>query len=350
MGGNLSIVRFTNVDKSYRSGFALRKKPVLHDISFELAPGEVFAYLGHNGAGKSTSVKAMLGLIGIDAGQIEVFGRRPGSRQALGRLGYLPENPYFYDHLTGEEFLQLVAQLCDLERGSRRARIAATLERVGMAANAKERLRSYSKGMLQRIGLAQAILNDPELLILDEPMGGLDPVGRAQMRSLIEELAAQGKTIFLCSHILADVEAVADRAAILSGGALRRIVDLKELRVEGRRLAIECRGLNEPASERLTRFGHEVNELGDSHRIVVDEQSAVAKVVAEIDAVGGRLLSVHPVRRSLEEIFLKEVGHVQPGQDPADVESTVSSLLDAVGESTHLRTSDEGSKSVEIPS
>lgn len=350
MGGSLSIVRFASVDKSYRSGFALRKKAVLYDISFQLEPGEVFAYLGHNGAGKSTSVKAMLGLIGIDAGHIEIFGTRPGSRDALRRVGYLPENPYFYDHLTGEEFLQLVAQLCDLDRATRRRRIDEVLERVGMETNAGQRLRGYSKGMLQRIGLAQAILHDPELLILDEPMGGLDPLGRAQMRRIIEELAAQGKTIFLCSHILADVEAVADRAAILSGGLLRRVVDLHELRIQGRRIQIECRGLVEPAIGHLRRLGHDVTLHGESHHIVVHDQSAVPEVVAQIDGAGARLLNVQPVRRSLEEIFLEEVGHVQPGQGPDDVRSTVSSLLEAVGESTPVHESGQGSKSVEIPS
>lgn len=321
----MSIAQLKNVKKSYRSGFALRRTEVLHGIDFEIEEGEVFAYLGHNGAGKSTTVKALLGLIRADEGEIRVLGCRAGDRRALRRMGYLPENPYFYDHLTGREFVQLAAQLCGLDRGSTRRRVGEVLELCGMQLAADNRLRSYSKGMLQRIGLAQALVHEPELLVLDEPMGGLDPVGRAQIRQIIANLSAENRTIFLCSHILADVELLADRAAILSQGHLKRIVDLHELRVEGRRMEVHCRGLREEDVQRLRSEGHDVEIGGEAHSVFVDDESRVADVIGRIHAADARLLSVQPVRRTLEEIFLSEVGAAATSSD-----SVVVSMVEAV--------------------
>ena len=326
-GAVVSVIRFSGVHKAYRSDFLRRERPVLHDISFEVNPGETFAYLGHNGAGKSTTVKAMLGLIRIDAGQIEVLGAPVGSRSSLARLGYLPENPYFYDHLSAREFLQLAARLCGLRRAAASRRVDAVLELVELSARAGERLRGYSKGMLQRIGLAQALVHEPELLILDEPMGGLDPLGRAQMRRIVEELARSGKTIFLCSHILSDVEAIADRAAILSAGKLRRIVDLEEMRGTVAGYEIHCVGLSEPG---LAEFGLRPSD-GPGRRgtiqIPIDEQTQLPRTLARIDALGGRVLAVQPRRQSLEALFLREVAGAKPGHRPDDALEQISAMM-----------------------
>lgn len=304
----MTACRFHQVHKAYRSGFLFRKLPVLRGVSFEISRGETFAYLGHNGAGKTTTIKALLGLIGVDSGEVELLGHAPGHKAGLSRLGYLPENPYFYDHLSGRELLQLVADLHGLARREARSRIGEALELVGMADRADRRMRGYSKGMLQRVGLAQALLNDPELVILDEPMSGLDPMGRAQIRSIVQHLKSLGKTIFLSSHILADVEAVADRAAIVSGGELRRVVDLHELHGAREQMVLHCRHLPAEAAQALRDGGCTIEVEHELSRVAVPEPADLPSAVARVQASGARLLQVAPRRRSLEEIFLQELG------------------------------------------
>ena len=311
------VLSFQDVDKSFTSDFTRRKRPVLRGVSFEVQQGETLAYLGHNGAGKTTSIKALLGLIKIDGGRIELFGRPPGHRESLARIGYVPEKPYFYDHLTGREFLQLVADLHGVERREARARIGEVLELVSMQKKSDQRMRTYSKGMLQRIGLGQALINDPDLLVLDEPMGGLDPMGRHHIRTIVGELKERGKTILMSSHILADVEAVADRAAILSEGALKRMVDLRDRAVDGRSMEIQCRGLSVPAQDSLARQGLDCERSNDVVRVRVTERDQVAGVIQAIQDQGGYLLQVAPVRMDLERIFLAEVGAATVGSDPA---------------------------------
>lgn len=312
----MTVCAFVRVDKSYRSDFLFRRTPVLQDITFSVEEGETLAYLGHNGAGKTTSIKALLGLIRIERGRITVFGQPAGRRDVLARVGYLPENPYFYDHLTGRELLQLVSDLHGLPRSKARSRQEKVLEMVSMAEKADLRLRTYSKGMLQRIGLAQAIVADPELLILDEPMGGLDPVGRYQIRNIISDLKAQGTTIFLSSHILSDVESIADRAAILSAGRLRRIVDLRDLPRDRRRMEVQCKHVPGDLAQQLTRAGLEIEERGEAHHILVPRQRDLPDLLRTLDESGARLLQVTPRRASLEDIFLAEVEGVRPGERP----------------------------------
>lgn len=303
----MSVLRFIDVDKRFVSDFTRRKRTILDGVRFEVQAGETFAYLGHNGAGKTTSIKAMLGLIRIDGGSIEIFGRPPGHRDALARIGYVPEKPYFYDHLTGREFLQLVADLHDVGRREARQRIGEVLELVSMDAKADQRMRTYSKGMLQRIGLGQALINDPDLLVLDEPMGGLDPMGRHHIRTIVSELKNRGKTIFMSSHILGDVEAVADRAAILSEGKLRRIVDLDDRAADNRGLVVQCRGLDDVSSERVAGAGVRCERVGDVVNFVVEERSQLGEVVSTIQSAGGYVLQVAPQRMDLERIFLAEI-------------------------------------------
>jgi len=303
----VSVLRFRNVSKFFVSDFTRRKRQILHDVSLEVEAGETLAYLGHNGAGKTTSIKAMLGLIRIDGGEIEIFGRPPGDRKALERIGYVPEKPYFYDHLTGREFLRLVADLHGVPRRDAKRRIGEVLDLVSMQDKADQRMRTYSKGMLQRIGLGQALINDPSLLVLDEPMGGLDPMGRHHIRTIVSELKARGKTILMSSHILGDVEAVADRAAILSEGHLRRIVDLDDRTADTRGLEIQCRALDEAGQVRITSAGYECERSNEIVRVRTEDRARLGDVISMIQAAGGYVLRVAPIRMDLERVFLAEV-------------------------------------------
>ena len=339
----MSLLSFQDVDKSFTSDFTRKKHQVLHHVSFEVHEGETLAYLGHNGAGKTTSIKALLGLIRIDAGEILLFGHPPGHKEALARIGYVPEKPYFYDHLTAREFLQLVADLHGVDKRTAKSRIGEVLDLVSMQDDADQRMRTYSKGMLQRIGLAQALVNDPDLLVLDEPMGGLDPMGRHHIRTIVAELKARGKTILMSSHILGDVEAIADRAVILSEGRLRRVVDLDDRDADRRGLEIQCRALPEGAEASIQGEGITCERNHDVVNVRVTDRDAVAGIIQEIQRVGGYLLQVRPVRMDLERIFLEEVTNGSPGtgarSSDADAETRahVRRILDHIttGESNH---------------
>jgi ABC-2 type transport system ATP-binding protein len=217
------VVQTFGLSKSYRTGFWLNKVVTpLKQCSLVVYPGQTFGLLGPNGAGKTTLLKTLLGIIRPTSGRGFVLGESLGDRGIKQRLGYLPENPYFYDYLTGWEFLEFTAGLFQLPTSVKRKRIPELLDLVGLAQSAakKKQMRRYSKGMLQRVGMAQALINDPDLIFLDEPMSGLDPLGRFQMREIILSLKSQGKTIFFNSHVLSDVELICDRVAILAQGEL----------------------------------------------------------------------------------------------------------------------------------
>ncbi len=229
---HLPVVQVSGLKKAYRTGFWLNQKVVsLKGCSLSVFAGETFGLLGPNGAGKTTLLKTLLGIVRPTAGRGFLFGQPLGDRAVKQRVGYLPESPYFYDYLTGWEFLQYTAGLFQIPASVQRQRIPQLLDLVGLAQSAarKKQLRKYSKGMLQRVGMAQALINDPELVFLDEPMSGLDPLGRYQMREIILSLKAQGKTIFFNSHVLADVEVICDRVAILVQGELICVGSLNEL-------------------------------------------------------------------------------------------------------------------------
>lgn len=315
-----TILRLAEVKKSFASDFLRRRREVLQGVSLEVRRGEAFAFLGHNGAGKTTTIKALLGLIRIDGGEIELLGHAPGDRAALARIGYLPENPYFYDHLTGHELLQLMAELHGLDRRNSRRRVGEILELVGMEDRASRPLRSCSKGMLQRIGLGQALINDPELVVLDEPMGGLDPIGRHHIRAILAELKARGKTIFLSSHILSDVEAFADRASILREGSLRRIVDLNA-EVHGfRTMELQCRGLSSDEVEGICAQGFVLEHRNDITWIRIDEQHKIAEAVIAVQKTGAQILQLAPLRTSnLEQLFVQELAAGSDATDGIDV-------------------------------
>jgi ABC-2 type transport system ATP-binding protein len=242
-----TVIETFELKKVYRTGFWLNQKvTTLQHLALQVFQGETFGLLGPNGAGKTTLLKILLGIIRPTAGRALLLGKSLGDRAVKQRLGYLPENPYFYDYLTGWEFLQYAAGLFGIPAEVQRQRIPELLELVGLAQTAarKKQLRQYSKGMLQRIGMAQALINDPEVVFLDEPMSGLDPLGRYQIREIILLLKAQGKTIFFNSHVLSDVEKICDRVAILAQGELLCVGSMQELLGIADRYQLKIRGGN----------------------------------------------------------------------------------------------------------
>ena len=216
-----AAIHTEKLGKIYRVGFFMRRVEGLRDLNLDVQPGEAFGFIGPNGAGKTTTIKILMGLHSATSGSAEIFGTPVGEARARRRVGFLLERPYFYEHLTAREVLHFYGQLFDMETQLRKHRVEMLLERVQLERFADVTLAKYSKGMLQRVGLCQALLHDPDLIVLDEPMSGLDPVGRALVRDLILEQREAGKTVFFSSHILSDVEAICDRVAILVGGQLR---------------------------------------------------------------------------------------------------------------------------------
>ncbi len=222
-------IRTAQLGKIYRVGFFMRRVEGLRDLNLEVRPGEAFGFVGPNGAGKTTTIKILMGLHSATSGSAELFGVPVENSNARKRVGFLPERPYFYEHLTAREVLHFYGQLFEMDATFRTERVEMLLERVQLQRFADVTLAKYSKGMLQRVGLCQALLHDPDLIVLDEPMSGLDPVGRALVRDLILEQRKEGKTVFFSSHILSDVEAICDRVAILVGGELRECGELEEV-------------------------------------------------------------------------------------------------------------------------
>ena len=300
----MPIVQFDHVAKSLPYGFWLRRKPVLRDVTLSVRRGEVYGFLGPNGAGKTTSMKCLLGLLTPDQGSIKIFGR-PGSEPcARQKLGYLPEQPYFYPHLTGRELIEYFGRLFGLPAAIRRQRTDDLLERVGMGSKADVPIRQYSKGMLQRIGLAQALINDPELVILDEPMSGLDPIGRREIKDIILELKAKGSTVFFSSHILADAEALCDRVGLLFNGHILRESAVDELLEERVRYwEAACENL-QPAA--LPGFSPRTEQGGRLY-FRFDDADHLDRWADLVRRAGGRVVLVSPHRLTLEEYFVDAV-------------------------------------------
>jgi ABC-2 type transport system ATP-binding protein len=225
-----SAVRCEALQKTFVGGLLRRKVHALRGATFSVERGEIFGFVGPNGAGKTTCLRILMGLVFPTAGKAEVLGHAPGDVRAKRRVGFLPENPYFYEYLTARELLDFVGRLFGLDRSERARRAADLLERAGLAEAADRRLRSHSKGMLQRLGVAQALIGDPELLVLDEPMSGLDPIGRKDVRDLIAAQRERGRTVFFSTHILPDVVELCDRVAIIVRGEVRRVGPIDEMR------------------------------------------------------------------------------------------------------------------------
>ncbi len=300
-----TAIEVLGLSKTYRTGFWMNQRVTsLVDCTLSVPRGETFGLLGPNGAGKTTLLKLLLGIVPPTAGKGEVLGHPLGDRATKHRIGYLPENAYFYDYLTGWEFLEFMGSLFGMPPSTRRQRIADLLDLVGLAQSAarKKQLRQYSKGMLQRIGLAQALINDPELVFLDEPMSGLDPVGRYQIREVVLRLKRQGKTVFFNTHILSDVETICDRIGILNKGRLVCAGALVDLLGSDRGFRVSGRGGTAAA------LGTKLSQLefqGDRwHGYYTGDPGALLAALAEM---GAELFNLHRDRQSLEDFFIAQI-------------------------------------------
>ena len=293
-----------NLTKEYPYGFLhLKKRTSLEGLSMQVETGEVFGFIGPNGAGKSTTIKLLMGLIFPTTGSARILGKPISDVEMHRYIGYLPEQPYFYDYLTAAELLDYFARIHELSAAERHERIPRMLKKVGLETARKIHLRKYSKGMLQRVGLAQAILHDPKVVILDEPMSGLDPVGRREVRDIILELKREGKTVMFSTHILSDAEMLCDRVGVIVGGKLRgvgapgQIVDMK---TQGMEILFSAPSSNNaPLLSRATK-------TGERYRLQVTEAELYG-AIEQLRGAGARILSVSSVRATLEEFFMNLV-------------------------------------------
>ncbi len=309
----IEIIKLT---KEYKVGFwKTRVIRALDSLDLQVDTGEVFGLLGHNGAGKTTTLKTLFRLIFPTSGTARILGKELDDGTLHERVGYLPENPYFYDHLTPEEFLNYAGRLFGIGKGDLRRRVNQLLDRVGLTESRNVPLRKFSKGMVQRVGIAQALINDPEVVFLDEPMSGLDPVGRREVRDLVLQLRDEKKTVFFSTHILSDAETLCDRVAILNRGKLQGCGHLREilrLGVSSTELLLENPA--EGLLDELRPYTVSVIRAGDRVRLQIGEESNVAKILELVVHGNAKVVSLNPVKMSLEDYFLAQVSpHV--GQD-----------------------------------
>jgi ABC-2 type transport system ATP-binding protein len=285
-----AVIRVEDLHKTFALGFFRKKVDAVRGIAFEVQRGEIFGFVGPNGAGKTTTIKMLMGLIFPSKGTLELLGRPVPDAAAKRKLGFLPESPYFYDYLSGAELIDFFGRLFDLAPRERKQRGEKLLALVGLEKAAGLPLRKYSKGMLQRLGLAQALVGDPELVVLDEPMSGLDPIGRKEIRDLIAQLRAEGRTVFFSTHILSDVEMLCDRCAILVAGKLRDVGPLDRL-----------------LSPKLLHTEVVVDRAGQKEeKRLAPGDDVEAFLRAAIDG-GAKVVSVNPRRERLEDLFVREV-------------------------------------------
>lgn len=301
------VLEVKGLRKVFHIGFFRKRVEAVKNASFSVKRGEIFGLLGPNGAGKTTTIKSILRLIFPSAGEIRIFGRSADDREAAKRVGYMPENPYVYQYLKPLEFLDLCGRLTGIPKVERRDRSEAMVDRVGLRHAVDRPIGKFSKGMMQRIGLAQALLHDPELLILDEPMSGLDPIGRKEVRDVLLEQRARGKTLLFTSHILSDVELLCDRVVIMQRGEITsegKVHDL--LASAGRQVEIRLSGASPALKDSLASRGVVVDN-GEGHLTLrADGQKAVDEILRISNAAGARLDALVPERQTLENLFLQD--------------------------------------------
>jgi ABC-2 type transport system ATP-binding protein len=301
-----AAIEIDNLTKDYPYGFLhLKRKRSLEGLTMQVQDGEVFGFLGPNGAGKSTTIKLLMRLIFPDAGSAKILGKPISDIEMHRDIGYLPEQPYFYDYLTAAELLDYFARFYAFSATDRRDRVQRMLKKVGLETAGRIQLRKYSKGMLQRVGLAQAILHDPKVVILDEPMSGLDPLGRREVRDIILELKRDGRTVLFSTHILSDAEMLCDRVGVIVGGKLRGVGAPQEI------IGVKAHGMEilfEVASEKVTGLplAAQATRTGDRYRVHVEEAGLYA-ALDQLRAAGARILSVTQMKASLEEFFMSLV-------------------------------------------
>ena len=298
-----AAIEIENLTKDYPFGFLhLKKKTSLEGLTMTVEEGETFGFLGPNGAGKSTTIKLLVGLIFPTSGSARILGKPTSDIEMHRDIGYLPEQPYFYDYLTAAELLDYFARFHDLTAADRRERVQRMLEKVGLETARKIQLRKYSKGMLQRVGLAQAILHDPKVVILDEPMSGLDPVGRREVRDIIVELKREGKTVLFSTHILSDAEILCDRVGVIVGGKLRGVGapdEIVGLKAHGLEVLFEHSG----SAARAAALLGKATKTGSRYRLLVSEEELYA-TLEQLHGAGAKIVGVAQVKASLEEYFM----------------------------------------------
>ncbi|MDM7997787.1 MAG: ABC transporter ATP-binding protein [Acidobacteriota bacterium] len=302
---NMPVVEIENLTKDFAVGF-WKKRPMraLDALCLEVREGEIFGFLGPNGAGKSTTIKLLMHLLHPTSGTARILGQSVDSVSMHQHIGYLPENPYFYDYLTPRELLTYVGRLFGLRRKDLSNKVEALIEDVGLSRAANLQLRKFSKGMVQRIGIAQALINDPKIVFLDEPMSGLDPLGRMDVRRIIMALKARGVTVFFSSHILPDVEAICDRVAILNRGRLQEqgaLEDILKVRIEGHEVILS--GWTDSILGEIKQWCDEIRPMGDRLHLRVTNKENMERLLAFAFSNKLELISLNPIRQSLEDYF-----------------------------------------------
>jgi len=317
----MDVIRTEGLTKHYNTGF-WRPRPyvALQDLTFSVGQGEVFGCLGPNGAGKTTTLKLLMQLIFPTAGRAEILGRPVGDLAVRKRIGYLAENPYYYDNLTAEELLQYFARLFGSSASEGRRKASQLLDEVGIGAERRFQLRKFSKGMVQRVGIAQALVNDPEVVFLDEPMSGLDPIGRREVRELILRLRDRGCTVFFSSHVLSDAEALCSRVAILAKGRLvanGSLDDLVAFQAQGWELVVS--GLSEEALNRARGGVSTVTPLGGGRfALELPVTTLPERIIPELVKSGASIVSLNPIRGTLEDVFIARVRAAKDERTPND--------------------------------
>ncbi|MGA8860961.1 MAG: ABC transporter ATP-binding protein [Candidatus Sulfotelmatobacter sp.] len=306
----MPAIEILGLEKTYMVGF-WRKQPkcALSPLHLTVEDGEIFGFLGPNGAGKTTTLKLLMGLVFPTGGSARILGREWTDPSVKAQIGFLPEQPYFYDYLTAHELLEYYGQLSGVPAKQRKQRVEQVLQQVGLRDVKGVQLRKFSKGMLQRVGIGQAILHDPKLVFFDEPMSGLDPMGRREVRDLMEQLKHEGKTVFFSTHILSDAEALCDRVAIIHRGELRGVGAIEDLTssVQGK-VEVIWQGAQVPAS--IKALGAEIHVTPDRVRAIIDESQQDA-VIDALRREHQRLIAIIPVRTSLEAYFVEKLRHAE---------------------------------------
>jgi ABC-2 type transport system ATP-binding protein len=308
-----------DLKKTYRTPFTRKKVEALRGVTFSVERGHIFGFVGPNGAGKTTTIRTLMGLIRPTGGSARLLGEELPSRAARFKIGFLPESPYFYDYLDVGELCDLAGRLFGLAPAARKKRADELIERVGLSRARSQSLKKFSKGMLQRAGLAQALMNDPELVVLDEPMSGLDPIGRKEVRDLMLELRERGKTVFFSTHILSDVEAITDRVAIIARGQLQAHgtpAELVSRTLQGVDITVKLAAA--PDGDTLVEGATRVRRVGDELSLTLPADADVDAWIARAQAAGAKVVAVAPRHETLEELFMRQVaGAERPAEERA---------------------------------
>ncbi len=309
----MNVLEVDKLTYAVRTHLWSKTARILHDVSFTVAQSEIFGFLGPNGAGKTTTIKAILGLLQQTSGEIRLFGERPTNPASREKLGFLPERAYFSEHLTGREVVTSHGLLAGLSSKDAKTRAKTLLERVGLGAAADTRLKSYSKGMLQRVGIAQALVSQPQLVVFDEPMSGLDPLGRADVREIMLELRANGTTVFFSTHILPDAEMICDRVAIVMGGRTTRVGKLADLvPVSSQGVQIVVSKLSADARTGLGSLAATIEERPEAIVLHMRDLQSANGAVDVLRKNGVDIVEMHGQRASLEELFIADAKGARP--------------------------------------